>query len=61
MSKTRETPCLYYMCSDQCQKGRKAGHKHYCQYCDKYKPRVEVRHLNKKKQKLDKIKREERY
>ena len=61
MSKTRETSCLYYICAGQCKKGREADHKHYCQHCAKYKPRAKVRHLNKKKQKLDKIKREERY
>ena len=61
MNKTRETPCLYYICAGQCQKGREADHKHYCQHCDKYKHRAKVRHLNKKRQKLDKIKRGERY
>lgn len=27
MSKTRETPCLYYICAGQCSKGREADHK----------------------------------
>ena len=40
---------------------QKADHAHYCQKCDKYKPRARVRHLNKKKEKLDKIRRNERY
>lgn len=60
MAKTRETPCLYYICAGQCQKGREADHAHYCQKCDKYEPRARVRHLNQKKVKLDKLRKEER-
>ena len=52
MAKDRETPCLYYICMGECKKGRDANHWHYCQKCDKYKPRSRVRHLNKKKEKL---------
>lgn len=59
MAKTRETPCLYYVCAGTCQKGREAEHKGYCQKCDKYKPRFRERHLNRKKQELDKIRRKE--
>lgn len=61
MAKDRETPCLYYVCAGLCQKGRKADHAHYCQKCSKYKPRAKVRHLNRKKAELDKIKRNEKY
>jgi hypothetical protein len=61
MAKTRETPCLYYICAGQCEKGRDAEHTKYCQRCDKYRPRAKVKHLNKKKQKLDKIRKSERY
>lgn len=32
----------------------------YCQKCGKYKPRVRKRHINMKKQKLEKIRKEER-
>ena len=39
MSKDRQTPCLYYVCAGLCKKGRKADHAHYCQHCNKYKPR----------------------
>ena len=53
------TPCLYYICAGKCQKGREAEHNGYCQKCDKYKPRVRERHLNVKKQKLEKIRRAE--
>ena len=49
MAKDRETPCKYYICAGQCQKGREADHAHYCQKCDKYYPRARVRHLNQKK------------
>lgn len=58
MAKDRETPCLYYICMGECKKGRYANHWHYCQKCDKYKPRARVRHLNKKKEKLEKIRQE---
>ena len=55
--KDRETPCLYYICKGNCKKGREAEHTGYCQRCDKYKPRVRERHLNRKKQYLDKLRR----
>ena len=61
MAHDRETPCSYYVCAGLCKKGRKANRAHYCQKCDKYKPRARVRHLNKKKAELNKIKRNERY
>lgn len=61
MSKDRETPCESYVCAGLCKKGRKADHAHYCQKCDKYKPRARVRHLNKKKQELEKIRKKEIY
>ena len=58
--RTRETPCLYYICKGECTKGRDAEHTGYCQRCDKYKPRVRERHLNKKKQYSDKLLRNDR-
>ena len=60
MAKDRETPCLHYVCAGLCTKGRKADHVHYCQKCSKYEPRARVRHLNLKKKKLDKIRKNER-
>ena len=61
MAKTRETPCLYYVCAGECEKGRKAEHNGYCQRCGKYTPRARVRHVNKKKEKLQKWHKRERY
>ncbi len=61
MATDRQTPCLYYICAGLCKKGRKADHAHYCQHCDKYKPRARVRYKNQKKEKLEKIRKEERY
>jgi len=55
MATDRQTPCLYYICAGLCKKGRKADHAHYCQHCDKYKPRAKVRYKNQKKEKLEKI------
>ena len=49
MSKYRETPCKYYIAHGECQLGRDACHKGYCQHCGKYYPRAKVRHINKKK------------
>ena len=59
MAKDRLTPCLYYVCKGECKKDRDADHGGYCQKCDKYKPRARVRHLNQKKQKLEKIRKSE--
>ncbi len=61
MATDRQTPCLYYVCAGLCKKGRKADHAHYCQHCNKYKPRVRVRYRNQKKEKLEKMRKEERY
>lgn len=59
--KDRLTPCKFYICKGECKKGREADHKTYCQHCDKYYPRARVRHLNKKKEKLAKIRKNEKY
>ena len=40
MARDRIEPCVYYICAGECQKGREANHKGYCQKCGKYKPRV---------------------
>ena len=49
MAKYREVPCKYYVALGQCQKGREAEHKGYCQHCGKYEPRARVRRKKKKK------------
>ena len=57
MAKDRQTPCLSYLSEkNPCKKDRIAEHSGYCQRCDKYEPRAKVRHLNLKKQKLQKEK-----
>ena len=61
MATDRQTPCLYYVCAGFCTKGRKADHAHYCQHCNKYQPRAKVRYKNPKKEKLEKIRKNERY
>ena len=62
MAKDRITVCTYYLSYGAiCEKGRKAEHNGYCQKCDKYVPRVHEKHINKKKQKLDKIRRNEKF
>ena len=59
MAKYREIPCKYYIALGQCTKGREACHKIYCQHCAKYEPRARVPQMNKKKQYLTKIRKEE--
>jgi len=61
MAKDRIEPCKYYICKGECSKGREANHNGYCQKCSKYVPRVKRRHLNRKKQEIDKIRRKEEY
>lgn len=61
MATDRQTPCLYYVCAGLCAKGRKADHAHYCQHCNKYKPRARVKYKNQKKEKLEKIRKNERH
>ena len=61
MAKDRLTPCKYYLAFWMCSKNREADYKGYCQKCAKYEPRARERHLNRKKQKLEKIRKNERY
>lgn len=61
MARYREIVCKYYISIGECKKGREASHDHYCQKCNKYYPRARVRSINKKKQKLLKIRENERY
>ena len=55
MAKDRETVCIHYVSMGVCAKGREAGHKGYCQKCDKYYPRSKERHIVLKRKKLDKL------
>lgn len=62
MARYREIPCEFYVCIHNCSKGRKdAEHNGICQKCKFYRPRAKMRILNKKKQSLDKIRRNENY
>ena len=61
MARDRIEPCESYICKGQCKKGREADHNGYCQKCGKYKPRIRKKHINKKKQALEKIRKNERY
>ena len=56
MAHDRITPCLHYVCKGTCSKGRNADHTGYCQKCDKYQPRVKIKHKNMKKEKISKEK-----
>ena len=59
MARYRETPCKFYICFGQCIKKRDAEHSGYCQKCGKYEPRAKIKHRNKKKDKIEKQKRNE--
>ena len=56
MAKFRETPCKFYICKGRCEKNRTAEYKGYCQKCDKYTPRAKIKHKNKKREYLEKLK-----
>lgn len=60
MAKDRIEPCEFYQSENNpCKKGRTAEHHGYCQKCDKYRSRAKIKHLNQKKQKLQKIRERE--
>ena len=59
MAKDRIEPCVYYICFGECENGREADYSGYCQKCSKYVPRARAKHLNQKKQKLNKIREKE--
>ena len=50
----KDFPCKYYIAFGECEKGRSACHKNYCQRCDKYEPRAKVKHKNHKRDSLQK-------
>ena len=59
MAYDRITPCKHYLCKGKCSKGREANHTGYCQKCNKYEPRCKVKRINRKKEKIEKIKKKE--
>lgn len=59
MTKDRIEICSHYICKDICELGREANHNRYCQKCNKYNPRTKKKHINRKKQKLNNIKKKE--
>ena len=61
MSKDRLTPCKSYVCEGECTKGKKAEHKRLCQTCKGYEPRARIKHENRKRAKLEKIRKSEKY
>ena len=51
MANFRITPCKYYVCENECNKGRYANYNGYCQKCRLYIPRIRENHINRKKRK----------
>ena len=39
MAKTRELPCIHYVCANQCDLGKEAEFYGLCQTCPSYKAR----------------------
>ena len=58
MAKFRETPCKYYICKGQCEKGKEAEYKGLCQHCSKYEPRYKMKHKNRKRKEVEKARSE---
>jgi len=59
MARTKEVPCLFYICVGECKKDRDAEHYGYCQRCNLYEPRVKKKRVNNKKRKLEILKKED--
>lgn len=60
MSKDRLEPCKSYNSEgNPCEKGRIAEHNGYCQRCKLYEPRAHIKHQNRKKTELEKIRKKE--
>nr|DAI79452.1 MAG TPA: hypothetical protein [Caudoviricetes sp.] len=60
MAKTREIICTFYECEGKCSKGRAGTFRHKCQTCNLYLPKKHCKPARKnlKKNKLERIKRE---
>ncbi len=50
MAVYREIPCKFYIAFQQCETGRKAEHRGYCQHCKKYIPRAHLRRFDRRKE-----------
>lgn len=64
MSRTREIACKFYICENNCSKGREGTFKKKCQTCDKYVPLPggKPNRTDRRRQKMEKIiKKETRY
>lgn len=59
MSKDRLTPCVNYVNEGNCAKGHEGTFKKSCQHCRDYRARASVEHVNRKKEKLQKIREKE--
>ena len=59
MAKERITPCKFYICEGECTEGRESEHSGFCQKCRKYKPRAFEKHVNRKKEELEKVRKKE--
>ena len=63
MAKTRELPCIYYVCAHTCDLDKDAEFYGLCQTCPSYKARKgsAPARVDKRKQKLEKIQKRDRY
>ena len=63
MAKTREVVCLHYISKGNCDLGKNAEFYGLCQTCPSYKkkPGSKPARVDKRKKKLDKILKQEKY
>lgn len=61
MAKTRELPCIHYVCAHSCDLGKDAEFYGLCQTCPSWSPRKGSKpaRTDNRKQKLDKIEKRE--
>ena len=63
MAKTREIPCIHYVCAHQCDLGKDAEFYGLCQTCPTYtkKKGAKPARVDNRRRKLEKIQRKEKY
>ena len=63
MGKTRELPCIHYVCAHNCDLGKDAEFYGLCQTCPSWKPRKGRRpaRVDNRRKKMDKIMKREKF
>ena len=63
MAKTREIPCLHYICAGKCDLGKTAEFYGLCQTCPQYRKKAGAKpaRIDNRRKKLDKIIKKEKW